>query len=79
MLTGRQDLKPDRMIRRFVTRAVGGDPNRPVDVPRAEAALRDALRRLQQDAPALTLLTVDHTLWRHESNRARRRGPGPER
>lgn len=68
MLAHVEDVKPDRMIQRFVTRATG----RPVRSGEARQLLTDAHQALRRDAPGLTLRALDHVLWTHErSSRSR--------
>lgn len=57
ILTGRQDVKPDRMIVRFVAAATGRRP-RP-----AEAA---DLVRAASPALGVDVRTLDHRIWEHQ-------------
>lgn len=65
MLAGQDGVKADRMIIRFVQGAVG---NEPVSPDRAHRAVLEAAEKL--GVPAAVL---DHTIWRHESSRAKKR------
>lgn len=62
LLAGSQQVKPDRMIKRFVGAALGRTVNE------AEAA-----RLLTSAAPLLgvDLRALDHAVWRHQSGRSR--------
>ncbi|HWL43504.1 MAG TPA: hypothetical protein VNQ73_11220 [Ilumatobacter sp.] len=71
ILAGVQDVKPDRMIMRFVNRALEPDPARSAEVVRG--VLIETLQVLQADHPELTLRALDHTIWSFESNRAKSR------
>lgn len=65
MLAGEDGVKPDTMVRRFVTAAVGIPE---VSTERASLAVRAAADGLSVSAKAL-----DHAIWRYESEKARRR------
>jgi hypothetical protein len=69
MLAGHEGIKPDRMIRRFVTRAL--DEKRVVSPERSEEAVRAALELLRADHPGLTLRGLDHAIWSNERSRKR--------
>lgn len=60
MLVGTEDVKPDRMILRFLTRAIGYQP----DLDQARALVRAAAAEL-----GVTARTLDHRIWRFESGR----------
>lgn len=62
MLAGVDHTKPDIMVRRFVTNAVGSSSL--VPVKRAEAAVREAAVLLEVSSAEL-----DHTIWRYQSGR----------
>jgi hypothetical protein len=66
MLAGREDLvKPDRMIVRFLERAVG----RQVNVDEAQALLAAAARELERDFPGIKPRTLDNMIWKLERSR----------
>ena len=65
MLAGRDGVKADRMIMRFVQRAVGSEH---VSGDRAHHAVLQAAEKL-----AVPATVLDHTIWRYESSRASRR------
>lgn len=60
ILTGRQDVKPDRMIVRFVTAAVGRRPSP------AEAAV---LVTAASEDLHVDLRALDHRIWSHQRRR----------
>jgi hypothetical protein len=62
MHAGVQGVKADKMVRRFVTRAVGSD--RLVSASRA----KDAVERAA-DSIGVTRRTLDHRIWRGQSGR----------
>lgn len=61
MLAGRDGVKADRMVIRFVSRAVGEDS---VSPERAGRAVIGAAEKL-----GISAIALDHTIWRHESSR----------
>ena len=63
-----EQIKPDRMIRRFVADALGHGPESMVSAARAEQALREALTVLQTDHTDLTLRAFDRTIWGFQSS-----------
>src|SRR5262249_27286904 len=66
MLTGsEQHIKPDRMVQRFVTRALGWEPSpmETVDL------LRAACARLQAGYPTMTPRLLDYVIWNEERTR----------
>lgn len=64
MLAGYEKLiKPDRMVRRFVARAIGRESITPET---AEKLLLSAHRMLQSQVPDLTAVALDYRIWRHE-------------
>lgn len=63
MLAGVEDVKPDRMIQRFISRAVDRDVSEPVE---ARAILVAAHGLLVAEASGLTLRALDHTIWIHQ-------------
>jgi hypothetical protein len=69
MLAGHEGIKPDRMIRRFVTRAL--DEKRTVNGERSEEAVSAALAILRAHHPDLTLRGLDHAIWSNERSRSR--------
>ncbi len=68
MLLGAPGVKPDRMIHRFLTAAIGHDVSNEV----AEAAIWSAATRLGVQPNEL-----DHAIWRYESDKATRRVAQP--
>lgn len=68
MLTGREGVKSDRMIRRFVATALGrGGHENAVTAAEADRCVRGALAALQVDHPDLTLRGLDRTIWGYQS------------
>lgn len=67
ILAGVEDIKADRMIRRFVARALGLDGLTPAD---ARQLLLDAHRTLREAHPELTLRALDHAIWSIERKRS---------
>lgn len=66
MNTRVDDIKPDRMICRFVARTL----NVPgVSSERAHSEVTSAFTILQRGLPDLTLRGLDHAIWRYESGR----------
>jgi len=66
MLAGRENLvKPDRMIFRFLERAVG----RPVGPDEAQAMHTAAARELDREVPGIKPRTLDNEIWRQERAR----------
>jgi hypothetical protein len=64
MLAGVAEVKPDRMIRRFVATALGV-----ADVdPQTAASL---LVQLQRGSPGVSLRALDHAIWQYQRNQAR--------
>ena len=63
LLAGAQEVKADRMVRRFVTEALGGAP---VNATRAAELLAAAASRLSVEVRAL-----DHAVWRYQRRRPR--------
>ena len=66
ILAGVDDVKADRMVRRFVGRA-----NDCSDVSSSDAydAILDAHRMLATEAPGLTLRSLDHAIWSAQRGR----------
>lgn len=62
MLAGVDGTKPDIMIRRFVTFAVGAEQT--VGAERARAAIEGAAAELE-----VGMFLLDHTVWRFQSGR----------
>ena len=63
MLAGDETLtKPDRMVLRFLARALGREPA----ADEAQALLEQAVVELRSDCPALTPRLLDHLIWRSE-------------
>jgi hypothetical protein len=68
MLAGSDDLiKPDRMILRFLRRAL----QRPVSKSESQELLMQACKALQTSYPGLTPRSLDHVIWNHERQAAR--------
>lgn len=66
MLAGDEMLvKPDRMLERFVSRAIG----REVDVGSIQPLVTAACHRLQGEHPGLTPRGLDHAMWNYERER----------
>jgi hypothetical protein len=64
MLTGNDDeVKPDRIIRRFLSSALGCE----VTADDAAALVIVAAQRLQSKYPHMTPRLLDHKIWRYES------------
>lgn len=61
LLAGQDEVKPDRMVRRFLAAALDVPD---VPEPRAAACVQHAARELGVPARAL-----DHAIWRHQSGR----------
>ena len=61
-----EDVKADRMIRRFVAQA-GGQSD--ISAADAAAAVRAAHASLQADFPQLSLRTLDHAIWAAQRGR----------
>ena len=61
MNAGHEGVKPDRMIVRFVSKALERD----VSPDAAEDLMISAHSLLQQDHPRLTLRTFDHAAWQY--------------
>jgi len=71
MLAGDDNLvKPDRMIVRYLTAALG----RPVTVTEAPGLVAAACQILRDEFPLLTPRSLDHGIWNYQ--RARRSTPG---
>jgi hypothetical protein len=71
MLAGSDDMvKPDRMIRRFVARAIGLPDGQLAPVELARAAIMGAARVLRFEYPDLTPRRLDYAIWKNESTRA---------
>ncbi|QZH65033.1 hypothetical protein [Mycolicibacterium farcinogenes] len=65
MLAGVDGVKPDRMIRRFVTQSLyPGQPRRSVDTEFAEAIVKAAAGEL-----GLPEFALDHAIWRFQRGR----------
>ena len=65
MLAGDDDIiKPDRMIQRFVARALGS--NREPEPRQAAALVRLAARELVRRGQRWTPLSLDHAIWRYQ-------------
>ena len=64
MLALVDDAKPDRMVLRFISRAVGRDV---VDPAEARAILVAAHVVLVKEFPALGLRALDYVIWDHEA------------
>lgn len=62
-----EDVKPDRMITRFLAGALG----RPVDPAEARSLVRAAHQTIEASHPGLTLRALDHAVWRNQSAAAR--------
>ncbi|MEO6350844.1 MAG: hypothetical protein ABIP53_09345 [Candidatus Limnocylindrales bacterium] len=63
MLAGDKNLvKPDRMLQRFVARAVG----RPVSVAEIQTLVTDACEQLRAEHRHLTPRVLDHAIWNYE-------------
>jgi hypothetical protein len=76
MLAGSDDMvKPDRMIRRFVGRAMGLPEGQPASVELARAAIMGAAHVLRSDYPDLTPRRLDYAIWKHESESTRAAKP----
>ena len=67
MLTGQDDVKPDRMVRRFVARALGFGENAETSVSEDKSVdlICDAA-----EAFGVSQRILDHEIWNYESNRA---------
>jgi hypothetical protein len=66
MLAGSDDLiKPDRMVQRFLTRAVGREPSRDETVE----LLRAASARLRADYATISPRLLDYVIWNAERTR----------
>ena len=64
MLAGVAEVKPDRMIRRFVATALGV-----ADVdPQTAASL---LVQVQRGSPGVSLRALDHAIWQYQRTQAR--------
>jgi hypothetical protein len=61
LLTGAEEVKPDRMICRFIERATGAYPS----PPEARALVRAAAAALQ-----VSPRTLDHRIWQRQSGRS---------
>jgi hypothetical protein len=68
LLAGKQEVKPDRMVRRFVADAI----DRAVDADEAHALLRAAA-----DLLGVPPRELDHQVWRHQRGRSRPEEPDP--
>lgn len=67
MLAGDPALvKPDRMLQRFVDRALG----KPTPIADIQRLISDACLALHAEHPALTPRGLDHVIWNHERSRA---------
>lgn len=70
------DLKPDRMVCRFVAAALGDTG---VSPDTAYGEMREAHRVLREEHPGLSLRALDHAIWQHQSGRRRKPGsPRPD-
>jgi hypothetical protein len=56
-------VKPDRMIKRYVAKAIGQTPSE-LENRKAGALVKAAAKRMGCNVYAL-----DHTIWRYQSNR----------
>lgn len=65
MLAGQDGVKPDTMVRRFVTAAVG--------IPEASTERATLAVRAAADGLGVSAKALDHAIWRYESETARRR------
>jgi hypothetical protein len=66
ILAGVEDIKADRMLRRFVATATG----RPrVTADETYDTIRGAHKILVRDAPTLTSRSLDHAVWSSQRNR----------
>ncbi len=73
MLAGKDDqIKPDRMILRFVDVALKRKPGT-TTTDEAEILLRDAHEILRQEHSSLTLRELDYAIWNHQSSQNKRR------
>lgn len=68
ILAGVEDVKADRMIVRFVERAVGRSPVSPID---AYDLVLAAHGHLSEEIPSLSLRSLDHTIWSAQRGRQR--------
>ena len=74
ILAGVEDIKADRMIRRFVAGAAGG--SKFVSSADAYQAVHGAYRILKAEAPGLTLRALDHAIWNSQRRRRSRLSGG---
>ncbi len=73
MLAGKDDqIKPDRMILRFVDAALKRKPGT-TTTDEAETLLRDAHEILRQEHSSLTLRELDYAIWNHQRSQDKRR------
>ncbi len=68
MLTGLPQIKPDRMIRRFVADAL-----QLAQVDPGTAA--ELLMAVADTTPGVSVRALDHAIWRHQRSIRRRRRP----
>jgi len=70
MLAGDDNLiKPDRMVQRFVARAIGEAPEK-VGPDRARGLLQGAVAELNTRGTAWSPRALDHEVWAHQSGQA---------
>ena len=73
MLAGKDDqIKPDRMILRFVDAALKRKPGT-TTTDEAETLLRDAHEILRKEHSSLTLRELDYVIWDHQRSQDKRR------
>ena len=73
MLAGKDDqIKPDRMILRFVDAALKRKPGTTA-TDEAETLLRDAHEILRKEHSSLTLRELDYVIWDHQRSQDKRR------